>query len=52
MIATIHAFLDEIKESWERNILNKGIKPKRRVTSKGKKSKKRRASKKKKGKKK
>ena len=31
MIATIHALLDEVRVSWEKNILNKGIKPKKRV---------------------
>ena len=33
MIATIHALLDEIKASWEKNILNKGVKPKKRVVT-------------------
>jgi len=31
MIATIHALLDEVRVSWEKNILNKGIKSKKRV---------------------
>lgn len=31
MIATIHAILDEIRESWEKNILNKQVKPKKRI---------------------
>ena len=40
MIATIHALLDEVRVSWEKNILNKGIKPKKRVTANKKSSKK------------
>jgi len=29
MIATIHAFLDEIRASWEKNMFNEIKKPKR-----------------------
>ena len=30
MIATIHALLDEIRASWEKNMLNERKKPRRR----------------------
>ena len=31
MIKEIHTFLDSIKSSWVKNILNKNIKPKKKI---------------------